>query len=106
MSNSQAGNHLGPKEDTIYILPIVTKLTVRKWRSGRHCEHKQGLVLEIFSFKSQFVLDLSVFAYVIPYPAAAAAEVGFERWAISHDLSSYFYYSVRALEYFSLLVCC
>jgi hypothetical protein len=104
MLNSQSGNNLGPKKDIIYILPIVTKLTVRKWRSGSHCEHKQGLVLEIFSFKSQFVLDLSVFVYADPHPAAA--EVGFERWAIAYDLSSYFYYIVCPLAYFSLFVCC
>lgn len=82
MSKSQVGNHLGHKEGIIYILPIITKPTVPKWRSGRHCVHKQGLVLGICSFKSQFVLDLSVFVYVVPYPAAAA-EVGFERWAMS-----------------------
>jgi len=45
MSNSQAGNHLVLKGPIIYILPIITKLTVCKWLSGRHCEHKQGLVL-------------------------------------------------------------
>lgn len=60
MSKSQVGNNLGLKEGMIYILPIVTKLTVPKWRSGRHCVHKQGLVLEICTFKSQFVLDLSL----------------------------------------------
>jgi len=96
----------GPKKGIIYILYFVkkTKLTVLKRPSGRHCEHKKGLVLVICSFKSQFVLDLSVFVYVIPY--LAAAEVGFERWTISYDLSSSFYYILCPLAYFTLLVCC